>query len=282
MKSMLANGVLAVAVLAAAVGIAAVLAVPGPRARAAAFVRNVLAIAGKEIRTIFYSPILYVVVVLFGAVNVYLFSWIATILLQPNAPNESPLRIYFGENPFLWVLVSLFTPLITMRLFSEEKRTGTLEVLLTAPVSDGEVVLGKFLAGHVFFLFLWFPTLIFVAGTAFVSRVDFGSVAATYLGLALMGGMFTAIGLFASSLTRNQILAAIVGIVALLGLWILCISRDMRPALLDPFLRVADFTSHVRDFSKGVVDTRQVVWYVSATAFGLFLTTKVLEARRWK
>lgn len=274
--------------------LARVLAVRIARERGFAFVRNVLAIAGKECRAILFSPVLYVVVVPFGFFNGLLFGKIVQWLAEPDAPNKSPLQIYFEQNGILWVLLAIIVPVITMRLLAEEKRTGTLEVLLTAPVSDLEVVLGKFLAGYAFFVALWLPTIPFVLVTAayaggepgqassLSAGIDLRQVAATYLGLLLVGAYYAAFGLLASSLTRNQIVAAVIGFLFFLAMWLFPLFPPPKEPTLAKIVQFIRLDEHLSEFSRGIVDTRRIVWYGSLTAFGLFLATRVVEARRWK
>jgi ABC-2 type transport system permease protein len=183
----------------------------------------------------------------------------------------------------VWLLVVII-PLLCMGLIAQEWATGTIETLMTAPVDESDVVIGKFLGSFALFVLLLFPTLFYVAMLALFSRPDYGPIFSGYLGILLVGALFISIGLFCSSLTRSQIVAAVTTIAILFVITILpwWVSGE---ATLRPFLRtLADQTVFRRytDFSKGVIDIGNFVFFIAATAVFLFLTVKVLESRRWK
>jgi ABC-2 type transport system permease protein len=191
---------------------------------------------------------------------------------------------FFGS-PGFWLVLMIVTPLLTMRLFAEERRMGTLESLMTAPVTETEVVLAKFASAYSIFLLLWVPTLAYAAILkqcgAQLPPIDLGSVAAGYLGTALLGAFFLATGLLCSLLTRHQIVAAMASL-ATMGL---LLSAGLLPfhARAEAVGSVASLFSaqvHMGDFAAGVLDTRAIVWYVSATVLVLFSSIRILEARR--
>jgi ABC-2 type transport system permease protein len=168
-----------------------------------------------------------------------------------------------------------------MRLFPEERKSGTLETLLTSPVSEATVVLGKFTAALGFFLTLWAPTLVYVLILRAQTPIDLGPVAAGYMAIALIGAYFLSIGTFASILTKNQIVAAILAFAMLIPVFSagLLESLSNDPGKRDT-LGYFNLWDHMEEFSRGVVDSRRLVYYLSATAFFLFLTTVMLSAKK--
>jgi len=214
--------------------------------------------------------------------------WITLRQLQ-QVPTPMPVTELFFNLAYFWLIFVLTPPVITMRLFALEKASGTFETLMTAPVKDLQVVLGKFTAAWLFHAVVWLPLL----GCLLVVRhyanaaapFDGGVVASTFLGIWLLGGVMVAIGCFASSLTRNQALAAMISLVACVSLFLMAYLADQFP---DPqswqakALACFSFFEQMRDFVRGVVDTRAVVLYASLTCFFLFLTLRVVESRRWK
>ena len=170
-----------------------------------------------------------------------------------------------------------------MRLVSEELRSGTIEVLMTAPVSEAQVVLGKYCAALVFYAFLWAPTGIYVALLSRHLDIDLGPVAAGYLGIFGIGALFLAVGLFASATSKNQIVAASVTFACLLLLFSAGLLEGLFNApLAKKVFGYMDLWTHMADFAKGIVDTRRLVYYASTAAFFLFLTTKALAAKKWR
>jgi ABC-2 type transport system permease protein len=167
-----------------------------------------------------------------------------------------------------------------MRLFAEERKSGTIEILLTSPVTEGEAVLGKFAGALGFFLTLWLPTLLYLVILGSHTRIDLGPVASAYLALILLGAYFISIGTFASTLTKNQIIAAILGFAMLIPVF----AAGLFEAGYDPekqgLINYLNLWDHMDDFSRGVVDTRRLVYYLSATAFFLFLSTVTLAAKK--
>jgi ABC-2 type transport system permease protein len=202
---------------------------------------------------------------------------------------NAPLTEVFYNSYSFWLVMLLATPVITMRLFALEKFTGTFEALMTTPVSDLEVVLAKFSAALVFYLVIWLPMLaclhIVHAYTQPGEPFEWWPTASTYLGILLLGSLFLAMGCLASAVTRSQIIAATIGFVLGTSLFLLgfltfgVTSGSGWLAHLAPYISVIQ---HMRDFARGVVDTRPVVFYVSGTVLFLFLTLKAVESRRWK
>jgi ABC-2 type transport system permease protein len=246
-------------------------------------VRAVAATFLRELRAYFFSPLAWVVLLFFLLINGFVFFMIVSFLNDPRAPGGPPLELFFGGTLFFWLVLLFLGPVLTMRLLSEELRSGSIEVLMTAPVSEGEVVAGKYLAALTFYLFLWLPTLAYAGLIAWHSEVDWGPVVSGYLGIFGIGALFLAVGLFASALSKSQLVAAIITF----ALLILIFSFGLLETLLQGEVAKSAFGylnlwSHMDEFARGIVDSRRLVYYVSATLFFLFLTTRALEARKWR
>jgi ABC-type transport system involved in multi-copper enzyme maturation permease subunit len=247
--------------------------------------RNVPTIARRELSTYFYSPLAYVVLTLFLLFQGWWFWALVEVLAQPNAPHGAVMQFYFGGTFLFWMILIFVVSTITMRLIAEERRTGTIETLLTCPVTDTEVVLGKYLGALLFYAFLWLPTVAYV----FILRAyspdgqgpEAGPVLAGYLGTLLVGATFIAAGLLASSLTRNQIIAAVLAFVFLALLLLLGVLEMFvqEPAWRDR-LSYANLFSQMEDFGKGIVDSRPIVFHLSLTVFFLFAAVRVLQTKK--
>lgn len=238
--------------------------------------RNTLAIAGKELRSYFTSPMAYIIAGVFLAMTGFFFANDLTNFRLAR------LQGLLGPSGFLLLLIA---PILTMRLLAEEQKMGTLELLLTSPVRDEEVVLGKYLAALgilivMLALTLYYPILLLMAG----ADPDMGPIVSGYLGLFLAGAAFLGVGLLASSFTSNQMLAGVLGIGILLLFWLISGASNLMPNV--PFARdvlnYVSLGSHFSDFLRGVVDTKSVVYYLTFTAAALFLTMRSLETRRWR
>lgn len=237
--------------------------------------RGILTIAAREWGAYTASPVAYVIAAVFLALTGYLFS---VILFGSR---EATLRYLFDNIGFLLVLIA---PLLTMRLFAEERRTGTVELLLTLPFRDSEVVLGKFFASLLLMLAMIVPTLWYVALLIFVARAvpDMGPLATGYLGVLLQGAALIALGLFASSLTSNQVVAAVVAFTIGLSFWLVgAMGGFVGGPQVAEFLRFLTFPERFADFSRGVIDLRSVVFYLSLITAFLFLSYTSLQTRRW-
>lgn len=241
------------------------------------------AIVRRELIAYFSSPLAYIVVAAFLLLQGALFALIIGYLSQPGQSSLSILQAFFGGTIFFWFFL-VVAPLITMRLVAEERRSGTIEVLLTSPVTEAQVIVGKFAAALVFYLVLWAPTVVYVLMVKSQAAVDWGAVAASYLGVALFGALFVSLGLFASTLTRNQIIAAVIAFTGLIILFGLPLLRGLLTSstALAAIVDHADLWQHMADYSKGIVDTRAVVYELSLTGLFLFLSTKSLELAKWR
>ena len=243
--------------------------------------RAVWATFSRELRAYFYSPLAYVVLFFFLVVNGFVFCYIVTALNNPAAVAARPLDFFFGG--ILWPILLILAPVLTMRLLSEERRSGSIEVLMTAPVSEGQVVAGKYLAALVFYISLWVPTLVYGLLLAHYSSLDWGPVAGGYLGTIGIGALFLAVGLFASAMTKSQLVAAIVTFaltffLAMLGLLESIFNNDFAH---QAFGYVSLF-NHMDELAKGIVDSRRLIYYLSGIVLFLFLTSRALEERKWR
>ena len=253
---------------------------------------NILAIAHKELKSYFASPVAYVVIgfsaILFGWFFINLLYYFDRTQMQAGSGFQGPQAINVNEimiSPlFLNVsVILLFTlPLITMRTYAEEKRSGTIELLLTSPLTDLQIVMGKFLGGLVLYLAMLAVTLVHMAILFAYGNPEWRPIATAYLGLILMGACFLSLGLFVSSLTRNQIIAGMVTFAVFLMFWVInWISTFMGPTS-QAVLNYLSITEHLNDFARGVIDTKHVVYYLSFIAFSLFLTVRAVDSERWR
>lgn len=236
----------------------------------------------RELRAYFFSPLAYVVLTLVMLINGFVFSLIVSFLNDPRATG-APLELFFGQTLFFWLVLLFVAPILTMRLISEERRSGTIEVLTTAPVTENQIVVGKYLAALLFYAFLWLPTLVYALIIDFYGELDWGPVASGYLGVLGVGALFLAIGTFASTLSRNALVSAIVTFSLLMPLFVFGLLQSLvnNEALKQAF-GYLDLWQHMSEFAKGVVDTRRLVYYLSTTIFFLFLAARSLELRKWR
>jgi len=252
---------------------------------------NILAIAHKELKSYFASPVAYVVIgfsaILFGWFFINLLYYFDRTQMQAGSGFQGPQAINVNEimiSPlFLNVsVILLFTlPLITMRTYAEEKRSGTIELLLTSPLTDLQIVMGKFLGGLVLYGAMLAVTLVHMAILFAYGNPEWRPIATGYLGLILMGACFLSLGLFVSSLTRNQIVAGMVTFAVFLMFWVInWIATFMGPTS-QAVLNYLSITEHLNDFARGVIDTKHVVYYLSFIAFSLFLTVRAVDSERW-
>lgn len=204
-------------------------------------------------------------------------------------PTPMPITELFFVTLYFWVILLLTVPIITMRLFAHEKFSGTFETLMTAPVTDLEVVMAKFTAALVFYFVMWLPLagclLMVQRYSSGAGSLDVAVVASTFLGILLLGCLFVSLGCFASALTRSQVTAAMISLVLGLSLFLLALLADRNPAQGNwqaQALASLALVDQMHDFARGVIDTRAVVLYLSLSFFFLFLTLRVVESRRWK
>ena len=243
----------------------------------------------REVRSLFYAPIAYVMLALFLAFMGVNYQTAVTSLNQAQTEVTLVEATFF--NLLFWIVYPLIFPLMTMRLFADEYRMGTIESLVTAPVHDWQIVLSKFFSVVVFYILLFAPSFIYFALFQWISGgvapvESSGTYWSVYLLLLLLGMFFTSIGLFASSLVKDQINAAIISVVVIILYMFLPSLMGFLLNSTDPrFAQVREFLSpidHMRDFARGLVDSRRVVWYASMTALFLMLTHQVFQSRKLK
>jgi ABC-2 type transport system permease protein len=242
----------------------------GVRSAAAA----VNAMTRKELYSYLVSPMAYVVCAVFLLINGFIFF---LILAQGFA--EANLQALLPTTAFILLLV---IPVLTMRLLAEERGTGTIELLMTFPITDAQVVLGKYFATLLVYLLMLVPTLAYVAILKIYGNSEWGPLISAYLGLLLLGGAFIAIGMFTSSIARNQIVAGVVGIGLLLLLWVMGAAAGVLGPRLSSILAYLSLSDHFNNFGQGVIELKDVVFYLSCIVGALFFTVRVLESSRWR
>ncbi len=257
---------------------------------------TILAIAWREFRSYFLSPIAYVVIALFLLLTGYFFYSSLVDFVNQSLRFADQSAMFGGETPKMnvneWVvrpyfynigvLILFLVPMITMRLLCEEKKTGTIELLMTSPITELEVTVGKFLAGFGLYLVMLAGTFAAMAVLFVLGEPDWGPIASGYLGLILLGAASIALGTLVSSLTENQIVAGFAGFALFLLLWLVHWAADYTTGTTAKFLAQLSIVRHFDDMSKGVIDSRDVVFYLSLVVFGLFATMRSLESIRWK
>ncbi len=254
--------------------------------------KGVYVVYRKELYRLFASPIFYVVAFIFLVLVGYFF--------YSSVAYYSLLSFQAGRNPFLSqqlnltdmvlepffgsisIVLLLMVPLITMRLFAEERKTGTLELLFTYPISDRGAVLGKFAAGVSVLLLLLGGTLPAILLLEVLTDPPWFTIMGGYLGLFLMSSAFVSLGLLASSLTENQIIAAAIAFGALLLLWIIGWAESLVGPTLGSFLKYVSLLTHFDNFAKGILDSRDVLFYLLFIVLFLFSTLRILESRQWR
>ncbi len=252
---------------------------------------NILALAHKEIRSYFASPIAYVVLGLFALLFGYFYVAILNYFVQqsmqagqygmPTAINVNQQMI----RPLLLntTVVMLFVlPMITMRTYAEEKRSGTIELLLTSPITDIQIIVGKFLGAMTLFGTMLGVTAVYIGVLFAFGTPEWKPIVTAYLGLLLMGGCFVSVGLLISSLTKNQIVAGMITFAVFLLLWVIDWIGSFAGPTVEQVVTYLSITQHFDDFAKGVIDTKHIVYYVSFITFGLFLTAKSVDSERWR
>jgi ABC-2 type transport system permease protein len=230
---------------------------------------NVLAIAHKELKSYFSSPIAYIAIGFWALLYGYFFVAILSFFVR-----QSMQMSQFGmQGP---------QAMNTMRTYSEEKRSGTIELLLTSPLTDLQIVLGKFIGAMALYAVMLAVTLIHLALLFVYGNPEWKPILTAYLGLLLMGGCFISVGLLISSLTKNQIVAGMVTFAVFLLLWIITWIGSFSGPTMDKLTQYLSIIDHFDDFQKGVLDTTHLIYYVSFITFGLFLTAKSVDSERWR
>jgi len=251
---------------------------------------NTLVICNKELNSYFRSPIAYGVMAFFALISGYFFYVAVYFFLQmsiqssmqgggPVSVNDSVIRPILSNISVIGLFV---IPMITMRLFAEEKRTGTFELLATSPIRDMDMILGKWLAAMILYAAMLGLSLVSMATLFAYGNPDWRPLAVGYLGLLLQAGCLLAIGTFISSCTKNQIVAGVAGFSVCLLLWVLDWMSSFQDSVLAKVVSYMSVLQHFDSFSKGVLDSKDIIYYVSAIFIGLFLTARSLESLRWR
>lgn len=249
---------------------------------------NVFAIAQKELKSYFSSAIAWVIVgfyaLLFGYFFIAMLSFFVRQSMQmgmgPNMNiNQSVIRPLFLNSS---VLILFVGPIITMRTYAEEKRAGTMELLLTSPLTDWQIILGKFLGAMGLYAAMQVVTLVYMSILFIYGNPEWKPLIAGYLGMLLLGGCFISMGLLISSLTKSQMVAAMATFAVFLLLWVIDWIGDFGGPTAQMIVQNLSIVQHLDDFVKGVIDTKHVVYYLSFITFGLFLTAKSVDVERWR
>ena len=258
--------------------------------------RNVLAIVERELRAYFISPVAYVVLTIFVFLSGIFFQTILNQVMQMATVSAlQSQRFGTGPQPIdmpglvsrsfmgtLSVILLFMLPMITMALFSEEKRRGTIELLLTAPLTDLQVVAGKFLAAVSFYSIMLATTWVPISVLFIYGDPAWGPILTGYLGLLLYGVALLALGLFVSTLTENQIVAAVLSFGAILMLWMVDVVAQSATSTTRAVLTYLSILGHLDDFIKGVLASSHVIFYLSLMSLGLFLTYRSIDSMRWR
>jgi ABC-2 type transport system permease protein len=254
-------------------------------------VRNITAIAGKELRSYFASPMAYIIIGLFALLfgvffNAFLQAFLdesqrSAMMGGGGALNVND-RMIRGVLLNAAIIILFVMPMITMRTYAEEKRSGTIELLLTSPLTDVQIILGKFLGAMGLFAAMLLVTMLDIAILFRLGNPEWKPIVTGYLGLLLMGGCFISVGLLVSSLTKNQIVAGIATFAVFLFLWVINWIGEGSGPTGRAVLSFLSITEHLDDFTRGIIDTKHVVYYLSFITFGLFLTAKSVDSERWR
>jgi ABC-2 type transport system permease protein len=250
----------------------------------------VLAIADKELRSYFASPIAYIIIGLFALLFGWFFYVYLTFFVQRSSGmgpmgggatniNQDMIRYVLMNSA---VIILFVMPMITMRTYAEEKRSGTIELLLTSPLTDVQIILGKFFGALGLYAAMLLVTLLYMGILFVYGNPEWRPVVAGYLGLLLMGGCFISVGLLISSVTKNQIVAGVLTFAVFLMLWVVNWIGDQSGPWTREVVNYLSIVDHYDDFARGIIDTKHLIYYLSFITFGLFLTAKSVDSERWR
>ncbi|MAE17326.1 ABC transporter permease [Candidatus Poribacteria bacterium] len=241
--------------------------------------KHIPAITAKELYTYFVSPVAYFVLIIFSGLSGFFFYAILLRAIVRQELSTAVMQVLFRN--YISVTLLFFAPAMTMRLFAEEKRSGTFELLMTSPIRDTEIVLGKYLASLILYLLMLTLTLFFPLLIKPFGQPDYGQVLSGYLGITLLGAGFLSFSLMVSSMTRNQIVSALVSFGILLVLWIISSFAD-RTGTTSRVLKYLSPVTHLDDFARGVISLKDTVYYLSFILVCLFCTVKSVESAKWR
>jgi ABC-2 type transport system permease protein len=238
----------------------------------------------RELFAFFVTPLAWVLITVFLILQGMNFYWIIdTFATRVEPSDQTPLQAFFGNTVLLYLVLFLLIPPMTMRLFSEERRSGTIESLLTAPVSSTAVVLAKYAAVVTTYAAMWLPTLLYLVIIRRAGDIDLKAAAAAYLGVGLVGASYLAVGLLASAATDSQFLSLVLTALVILALFLLglgeFIARD--GTTLQAVCSHVSVWAQMNDFASGIVDTRRLVFDATLIVLPLFVTTRIVESWRW-
>jgi ABC-2 type transport system permease protein len=253
-------------------------------------VRNILAIADKELRSYFASPIAYIIIGMFALLFGWFFYVYLTLFVQQSTQmmmqgggsaniNQNMIRGVLSNSA---VIILFVMPMITMRTYSEEKRSGTIELLLTSPLTDLEIIVGKFLGALGLYAAMLGVTLLYMVILFIFGNPEWRPIVAGYLGLLLMGSCFISVGLLISSMTKNQIVAGFMTFAVFLMLWVINWIGASSGPTTQAIVSYLSIIEHFDDFARGIIDTKHVIYYLTFITFGLFLTAKSVDSERWR
>ena len=253
--------------------------------------RNIIAIADKELRSYFASPIAYIIIGLFSLLFGWFFYMYLMLFVQQSEQmmqmggggaaniNQSMIRGVLLNSA---VIILFVMPMITMRTYSEEKRSGTIELLLTSPITDLQIILGKFFGALGLYVAMLFVTMLYMGILFYYGNPEWRPIATGYLGLLLMGSCFISAGLLISSVTKNQIVAGVITFAVFLMLWVINWIGESSGPTTRALVSYLSITEHFDDFARGILDTKHIIYYLSFITFGLFLTAKSVDSERWR
>jgi len=234
--------------------------------------KKALPVFRRELSAYFFSPMAYIVISVFLLITGWFFT--SELFLA----DDSSLRSVLGVIPFIFIF---FIPAITMRLLSEEKKSGTIELLVTMPISDLEIVLGKYFAGLGLLIVALVFTIPFALTIMLLGNPDVGMLICGYLGLILMGAAYVSIGVFASSISKSQVISFIIAFTIIFALWLIDKFLMIMPSYMVPVLQFLSIDYHYANISRGVIDSRDIIYYLSLVVFMISLSKLTLESRKW-
>lgn len=243
-----------------------------------------LPIFKRELLSLFVTPLFWVLATAFLALQgLHFFILVSHFAIQPGlAIDGGPVQAFFGQTVLLYLPLLFVCPLLTMRTLAEERRSGTIEALLTAPVTAAGVVLGKYAATLVVYALLWLPTTLYFVMLSRLGPVDWNVVATGYLGVGIAGAGYLALGVLSSALSKSQLVAAMLGLASVVGLFMLGLGEFVFPPGLGQDLSAhVSVWSTMNELSRGIVDSRRLVFGASVVAVPLFAATRAVEAWRW-
>lgn len=247
--------------------------------------RNLPILISRELSARFVSPLFWVLLIPFMAYNGITFYLLMYLLSQPGTGMGAPMEAFFGGSILFFFAIFFICAVLTMGTLASERRAGTIETLMTAPVTDMEVVVSKFVACWVTYTLLWAPVLLYAFVISRYGDLEWGPVFSGFLGTLLQGGCYLSIGMLASALTKSQVIAAVVGFFGITMLFVVglieYVGLGLEPST-QAFFHHFNVHAHMLDWGKGLVDTRFIAYYGTVMVFCLFCAVRVLETRRWR